>query len=68
MLVDPGRRGDIDLPDDVHVVGADELASGHRAWFTDRVAGRTFRISADSFFQTRTDGAEALVDAVRTRG
>ena len=68
VLVDPGRRGAIDLPDDVHVVGTDELAAGHRAWFTDRVAGHSFRISADSFFQTRPDGAEALVDAVRAAG
>lgn len=58
----------IDLPDDVRVVGADELASGRRAWFADEVAGHRFRISADSFFQTRTDGAEALVSAVRDAG
>ncbi len=68
VLADPGRRGDVELPADVRVVGRDELASGHRAWFTDRVDGHTFRISADSFFQTRTDGAEALVDAVRAAG
>jgi 23S rRNA (uracil1939-C5)-methyltransferase len=30
------------------------------------VAGHRFRISARSFFQIRTDGAEALVDLVRT--
>lgn len=56
------------LPDDVITVGADQLRSGHRAWFHDEVAGRRFRISADSFFQTRTDGAAALVEAVREAG
>jgi 23S rRNA (uracil1939-C5)-methyltransferase len=64
-LVTPGRDGVL-LPDDVRVVGADELAGGSRAWLHDDVAGRRWRISADSFFQTRPDGAEALVDVVRT--
>ena len=36
------------------------------AWIHDDVAGRRWRISAGSFFQTRTDGAAALVDVVRT--
>ncbi|MGK2930015.1 MAG: class I SAM-dependent RNA methyltransferase, partial [Acidimicrobiales bacterium] len=56
------------LPDDVRVIGADDLGSGRRAWFTDRVCDRSFRISAESFFQTRTDGADALVEAVRSAG
>jgi 23S rRNA (uracil1939-C5)-methyltransferase len=53
----PGRVG-------VLLVGADELAAGHRAWIHEVVAGRRWRISAGSFFQARPDGAEALVDAV----
>jgi 23S rRNA (uracil1939-C5)-methyltransferase len=52
------------LPADVLVVGADELASGRRAWIHERVGERTWRISADSFFQTRPDGAAALVGVV----
>jgi 23S rRNA (uracil1939-C5)-methyltransferase len=52
------------LPDDVLVVGADELAAGRRAWIHELVAGRRWRISAESFFQTRPDGAAALVDVV----
>lgn len=32
--------------------------------YTERVGGRTWQVSAESFFQTRGDGAEALVDAV----
>lgn len=50
------------------VVGQDELDAGRRAWFHERVAGHTFRISARSFFQSRTDGAEALVEVVRAAG
>jgi len=66
-LVAPTRAG-VSLPDDVEVVGVDEIASGAEpagAWIHDEVAGRVWRISADSFFQTRTDGAAALVDVVR---
>ena len=66
-LVVPGRTG-VSLPDDVRVVGADELAGNAAstgAWIHDDVAGRRWRISAGSFFQTRADGAAALVDVVR---
>lgn len=62
-LVSPTRDGVV-LPDDVRVVGADELAGGRRAWIHDDVAGRRWRISAESFFQTRADGAAALVGVV----
>lgn len=62
--VPPGSK----LPADVQVVGADELRAGRRASFHDVVEGHRFRISARSFFQTRTDGARALVDAVRRAG
>jgi 23S rRNA (uracil1939-C5)-methyltransferase len=63
-LVAPPRAGVL-LPDDVLVVGADELAAGTDAWIHDDVAGRHWRISAASFFQTRADGAAVLVDVVR---
>ena len=68
VIVDPSVPADLDLPDDVVVVGEDELDAGAAPWFHDEVAGRRFRISARSFFQTRTDGAEALVAEVRTAG
>jgi len=56
--------GDVVLPEDVLVVGVDELGRGRRAWLHEEVAGRRWRISAESFFQTRPDGAAALVDVV----
>ena len=62
-VVTPDRDG-VRLPDDVRVVGADELAAGKRSWIHEIVAGRRWRISAGSFFQTRPDGAAALVDVV----
>jgi 23S rRNA (uracil1939-C5)-methyltransferase len=46
------------------LVGAADLDRGHRAWIHDVVVGRRWRISARSFFQSRPDGAEGLVDAV----
>ncbi len=63
VIAHPGAVG-LRLPDDVRVVGSDELARGRRAWFHEEVAGRRWRISARSFFQVRPDGAEALVAAV----
>jgi 23S rRNA (uracil1939-C5)-methyltransferase len=65
VIVDPNVSTSI-FPDDVRVIGSDELRRGRRAWFHDEVAGMRFRISAGSFFQSRTDGAAALVDAVRS--
>jgi 23S rRNA (uracil1939-C5)-methyltransferase len=50
------------------VVGADELDAGTRAWIHEIVEGQRFRVSARSFFQTRTDGAAALAATVRELG
>jgi 23S rRNA (uracil1939-C5)-methyltransferase len=63
-LLTPTVGAEVSLPSDVVVVGADELRAGRRAWIHEEVAGRRFRISAESFFQTRVDGAEALVAEV----
>lgn len=65
LLVAHPSADDVDVPADVLVVGADELRAGRRAWFHEEVAGRTWRVSATSFFQDRPDGAEALVDRAR---
>jgi 23S rRNA (uracil1939-C5)-methyltransferase len=62
-LIRPTRDG-VRLPDDVRVVGADELSAGKRAWIHEIVCDRRWRISAESFFQTRPDGAAALIDVV----
>jgi 23S rRNA (uracil1939-C5)-methyltransferase len=43
----------------------DGVAKGRGATVTEVVGGEPLRISARSFFQTRVDGAEALVAAVR---
>ena len=65
VIVTPGANG-VAVPDDVTVVGTDELGAGRQAFLHEMVDGHQFRISADSFFQTRPDGAEALVNIVRS--
>lgn len=52
------------VPAGVRVVSEPALRSGKRAWYFEELAGRRWRISAHSFFQTRPDGAEALVARV----
>lgn len=61
--VAPDATG-VELPDDVLIIGADQLRTGARAWIHEEVHGVRLRVSADSFFQSRVDGADALVDAV----
>ncbi|CAN5408792.1 class I SAM-dependent RNA methyltransferase [soil metagenome] len=60
VIVGPTAKG-VRVPDGVLVVGTDELNSGQRAWIHEEVAGRTWRVSARSFFQASPEGAEALV-------
>lgn len=58
VVVD-GSPADVDVPGDVTVTTRDgEVA------IVDEVGGHPFRISPRSFFQTRNDGAQALVDVV----
>lgn len=64
VVVTPTVGDGMSVPDGVRVVGADELRAGRRAWIHEDVAGHHFRISAESFFQARPDGAEALLEAV----
>jgi 23S rRNA (uracil1939-C5)-methyltransferase len=64
VLASPTARG-VDVSDDVVLVGQNEVKRGRTARFHEVVHGRRFTISATSFFQARTDGAAALVDAVR---
>ena len=65
VIVSPSAH-DVRVPHDVLVVGTDELAAGRHAWIHEEIGGTRFRISAGSFFQTRADGADALVDLVRS--
>ena len=63
VVVDP-TVDDVSVPDDVMVVGTDELDKDRRAWIHEELGGRRWRISARSFFQNRPAGAEALVAEV----
>jgi 23S rRNA (uracil1939-C5)-methyltransferase len=65
VIASPHSNG-VSVPDEVTVIGRDELRRGRRASIHEVVAGRTWRISARSFFQSRPDGAEALVEVVRS--
>jgi 23S rRNA (uracil1939-C5)-methyltransferase len=65
LVMVEGSSFGIELPDDVLLVGADELAKGKRAWIHEEAGGRRWRVSARSFFQNRPAGVDALVDEVR---
>lgn len=62
-VVHPTNRY-LTLPDDVVAIGSDDLERGLDASFTEVAAGRRWRISARSFFQTRPDGADVLAATV----
>jgi 23S rRNA (uracil1939-C5)-methyltransferase len=64
LVMVEGSTFGIELPDDVLVVGTDELAKGKRAWIHEEAGGRRWRLSARSFFQNRPAGVDALVDEV----
>ena len=63
VIVSP-TVGEAVVPDGVTLVGTDQLRKGRRAWLHEEVAGRTWRVSAGSFFQASPEGAEALVAEV----
>ncbi len=62
VVVTPSATG-CSVPEGVLMVGRDELDNGAEASITETVDGTALRVSADAFFQSRTDGAEALVAA-----
>jgi 23S rRNA (uracil1939-C5)-methyltransferase len=74
IIVDPSAEGVVVAKHraigQIQVVGAEVLAGSDQPYFHEIVSRHTFRISAGSFFQTRTDGAELLVrlvgDAIRS--
>ena len=59
VVVDPVADG-VSVPDDVKVVGRDELAAGRRPHYHEEIGGLRLQISADTFFQCRPDGALVL--------
>ena len=61
MAVVDGRLEDVRVPADVAVVRVDDPRPKA---FYEQVAGGRWRISANSFFQTSHEGAQALVNAV----
>ena len=63
VVVDPVADG-VAVPDDVVVVGRDELAAGRRPHIHEELGGLRLQISADSFFQCRPDGALVMAQTV----
>jgi 23S rRNA (uracil1939-C5)-methyltransferase len=63
VIASPSAVGVV-VPDDVVVIGADELDAGGTAHIHEEVASRRWRISARSFFQASPAGADALVASV----
>ncbi len=47
--------------------GDEEIVLHGRDHIHERLGGRLFRVAAQSFFQTNTEGAETLVQAIRER-
>ena len=63
VVVEP-TAADVSVPDDVIVIGLNQMRKGRKAHIHEEIAGTVFRVSAGSFFQSRPDGAEALVHLV----
>ena len=63
VLARPTRAGVV-VPDDVLVVGEDELRRGRACAIHEEVGGRRWRVSAKSFFQSGPEAAEAIIAAV----
>jgi 23S rRNA (uracil1939-C5)-methyltransferase len=62
-LIGPSAGASI-LPDDVTVIGEDDLTKGRHAYIHEVVAGRRWRIGARSFFQPGPAAAGAIADVV----
>ena len=65
VVSSPDANGVV-VPDDVMVVGADEIDAGRIVAYHEVIDGHRLRISASSFFQCRPDGAEVLVNLVHS--
>ncbi|MHB1486323.1 MAG: class I SAM-dependent RNA methyltransferase [Acidimicrobiales bacterium] len=60
----PSLEG-VRAPAGVQVVGGDHPKAVRKAFISEIVAGRRWRVSATSFFQSGPEAAEVLLDAVR---
>lgn len=60
LVVASPRRSGVRVPEDVLVVSDQEVRTGHPAAVHEVVRGRTWRVSALSFFQSGPAAAEAL--------
>ena len=65
-IVSPSVPEHLEVPADVRIVGLDALDAGKRSWMYVHAAGRSWRLSAQSFFQSGPAAAELLVDTVRS--
>ena len=67
LIADPSAQGvnleKVSNPKSITILGADELDRSPAA-LTESIDGVSLRVSAGSFFQTRTDGAQQLVRIV----
>ncbi len=64
VVVDPTVTEDVSVPEGVKVIGRDELLAGRRPHIHEELAGLRLQISANSFFQSRPDGALAMAQTV----
>lgn len=58
------RLGKVTVPDDVKVTTTYEIGRGRGVYIHEEAAGRRWRVSARSFFQSGAQAAGQLVDAV----
>ena len=64
LVVVNGDPTQVTMPDDVLITSDAELDAGREAFLTEEAAGRTWRVSARSFFQAGPAVATALVELV----
>ncbi|MFT7647544.1 MAG: 23S rRNA (uracil1939-C5)-methyltransferase [Candidatus Poriferisodalaceae bacterium] len=62
-VLDSTSRGSL-LPEDVITISTNDIDSGKMTSYVEMVADRPWQVSADSFFQSSSDGAELLIEAV----
>ena len=64
LLLDGSADGVV-VPDDIRVLNRTEASAGAQVSITEEAGGRSWIVSAESFFQAGPGVATALVDAVR---